>query len=235
MQRGGWTMASYKSAAILLATALCATAPAWAAGPATTYPAMAPVEQYRMAGRADEIALARTAAPASISGEASVMVLGVKGYETAITGRNGFVCMVLRGWTANFDDPVFWNPKIRGPVCYNPAAVRSVLPQVVERTQWVLAGVSKPEMERRAKTSAAANRLPEPVSFGYMMSKEQYVSDKAHAWHPHLMFYQAHAKAADWGADLPGSPVFSGEGEPVTMYFVPLAKWSDGSSAVDMH
>lgn len=228
-------MTSFKNAAILFATMLCAIAPARAAGPATAYPAMAPVDQYRIVGRADEIAMARTAAPTSISDGASVMVLGAKGYETAITGKNGFVCMVLRGWTANFDDPVFWNPKIRGPVCYNPAAVRSVLPLVLERTGWVLAGVSKPEMERRAKTSAVANRLPEPVSFGYMMSKEQYVSDKAHAWHPHLMFYQAHAKAADWGADLPGSPVFSGEGEPVTMYFVPLAKWSDGSSAVDMH
>ena len=233
-------MTFFKSTAILLATALCATVPASAAGPAAAYPAaaypaMAPIAQYRMAGRADEIALARTAAPASISGGASIMVLGAKGYETAITGKNGFVCMVLRGWTANFDDPVFWNPKIRGPVCYNPAAVRSVLPLVLERTQWVLAGVSKSQMQSRAKTSAAANRLPEPVSFGYMMSKEQYVSDKAHAWHPHLMFYQAHGKAADWGADLPGSPVFSGEGEPVTMYFVPLAKWSDGSSAVDMH
>jgi hypothetical protein len=110
-----------------------------------------------------------------------------------------------------------------------------VLPQIVERTEWVLAGVSKAQMQVRAKTSAAANRPPEPVSFGYMMSKEQYVSDTGHAWHPHLMFYQAHAEAADWGADLPGSPVFSSEGEPVTMYFIPLAKWSDGSSAVDMH
>lgn len=197
---------------------------------------MAPIDQYRMANSADEIAKARTAAPPSISADATIMVLGAGGYEAAVTGRNGFACLVLRSWTANFDDPVFWNPKIRGPVCYNPAAVRSILPQVVERTKWVLAGVPKSELQARAKTSAAANRPPEPVSFGYMMSKEGYLSDRGdHHWHPHLMFYQAHAKAADWGADLPGSPVFSGEGEPVTMYFVPLAKWSDGSSAVDMH
>lgn len=228
-------MASFKNATIVLATALCSIAPAWADNPATSYPAMAPVEQYRMANSTDEIALARTAAPPSISAGATIMVLGADGYGTAVTGKNGFICLVLRSWTANFDDPVFWNPKIRGPVCYNPAAARSVLPQIVERTEWVLAGVSKAQMQVRAKTSAAANRPPEPVSFGYMMSKEQYVSDTGHAWHPHLMFYQAHAEAADWGADLPGSPVFSSEGEPVTMYFIPLAKWSDGSSAVDMH
>jgi hypothetical protein len=229
-------MASFRNATILLAAALAAAVPAWAADPVTAYPAMAPVDQYRIAKSADEIALARTAAPPSISADATIMVLGTGGYDTAVAGKNGFVCMVLRSWTANFDDPVFWNPKVRGPVCYNPAAVRSVLPEVIERTQWVLAGVSKSQMEARAKTSAAATRLPDPGAFGFMMSKDGYLSDAGtHRWHPHLMFYQAHAKAADWGADLPGSPVVSAEGEPVTMYFVPLAKWSDGSSAVDMH
>jgi len=229
-------MASFRNATTFLAAAFCSIVPAWADSPATSYPAMAPIDQYRIANSADEIAMARTAAPPSISADATIMVLGAGGYETAVTGKNGFTCLVLRSWTANFDDPVFWNPKIRGPVCYNPAAVRSILPQVVERTKWVLAGVPKAQMEIRAKTSAAANTPPEPVSFGYMMSKEGYLSDKGeHRWHPHMMFYQAHAKAADWGADLPGSPVVSGEGEPITQYFVPLAKWSDGSSAVDMH
>ena len=229
-------MASFRNATTFLAAAFCSIVPAWADSPATSYPAMAPIDQYRIANSADEIAMARTAAPPSISADATIMVLGAGGYETAVTGKNGFTCLVLRSWTANFDDPVFWNPKIRGPVCYNPAAVRSILPQVVERTKWVLAGVPKAQMEIRAKTSAAANTPPEPVSFGYMMSKEGYLSDKGeHRWHPHMMFYQEHAKAADWGADLPGSPVVSGEGEPITQYFVPLAKWSDGSSAVDMH
>jgi hypothetical protein len=71
------------------------------------YPAMAPVEQYRMASRQDEIALARTAAPASISAEAEVLVLGSQGYETAVKGKNGFVCFVERSWTAGFDDRQF--------------------------------------------------------------------------------------------------------------------------------
>jgi hypothetical protein len=196
---------------------------------------MAPADQYRM-DRTAEIAMARTAAPPSISADASVMVMGKAGYEPAGTGKNGFVCLVLRGWTANFDDPVFWNPKIRGPVCFTPEAVRSVLPQVLERTKWAVTGVSKAEMETRAKTSKAANTVPEPGSFGYMMSKDGYLSDGGtHHWHPHLMFYQAHAKAADWGADVKDSPVDSYVGEPVTQFFVPLSKWSDGSSAVEMH
>ena len=76
------------------------------------YPTMAPVDQYLMANRQAEIALARSAAPASISREATVLVLGRQGYETAVEGTNGFVCVVARGWMGPFDWPEFWNPKI---------------------------------------------------------------------------------------------------------------------------
>ena len=66
----------------------------------TAYPVMAPIEQYREASASAEIALARTAAPTSISGDASVLVLGNHGYETAVKGKNGFVCLVWRSWAA---------------------------------------------------------------------------------------------------------------------------------------
>ena len=58
------------------------------------YPSMAPLDQYLMADRTAEIALSRSAAPESISRDAEVMVLGRHGYETAVKGKNGFVCMV---------------------------------------------------------------------------------------------------------------------------------------------
>lgn len=60
--------------------------------------------------RGAEIALARSAAPESISRDAEVMVLGRHGYETAIKDKNSFVCMVERSWSAGIDDPDFWNP-----------------------------------------------------------------------------------------------------------------------------
>ena len=78
------------------------------------YPGMAPLDQYLME-RDAEVILARSAAPQSISHDADVMVLGRHGYETAVKGKNGFVCMVERSWSAGFDDPDFWNPKVRGP------------------------------------------------------------------------------------------------------------------------
>jgi len=204
-----------------------------------SYPVMAPIAQYRMASPAEEAALARSAAPVSISGDADVLTLGEHGYESEAKGKNGFVCMVWRSWAAGFGEPEFWNPKIRGPVCLNPAAVRSVLPGYLERTKWVLAGASRSDMLDRTKAQIAAKTyvVPEPVSMSYMLSKQQYVSDTGGPgghWHPHLMFFVANTDAAAWGADLKGSPIYSAQSdpEPVTTFFIPVSKWSDGTSAV---
>src|SRR5882762_8403271 len=86
----------------------------------TAYPKMAPIEQYLM-DRTAEIALARSAAPESISADAEVLVLGRHGFETAVKGKNGFVCIVGRGWSSAAD-PDFWNPKVRVPICMNSPA-----------------------------------------------------------------------------------------------------------------
>jgi hypothetical protein len=205
----------------------------------TAYPAMAPLAQYLIASPAEEVAMARSAAPTSISDNAEVITLGVHGYETAAKGKNGFVCLVWRSWAADFDDPVFWNPKIRGPACLNPAAARSLIPGYLEKTQWALNGVSKSEMIARTKASIAANRfvLPEPGAMCYMMSKQGYLSDTDGHWHPHLMFFLAHTDAAAWGANLKGSPILAGQSdpEPITTYIVPVSSWSDGTPSVDTH
>src|SRR5690242_1629197 len=197
---------------------------------------MAPLAQYRMANPTEEIALARSAAPSSISRDAKILVLGARGYETAAQGKNGFVCLVERSWDAGFDDPVFWNPKIRGADCLNPAAARSVLPHFLERTNWALAGVSKSEMIARTKAELAAHTypLPEPGAMAFMMSKDQHLGLDGRHWHPHLMFFVADVKDDAWGAGLSDSPVIAGHDGPVTTFFVPIRKWSDGT-VDDMH
>ena len=106
--------------AFVLVAALMATRPAGAQGSKERYPTMAPVEQYLM-DRETEIALARSAAPDAISHDASVIVLTRHGYETAVEGKNGWVCWVGRGWMAMFDHPEFWNPKVRAAECINPS------------------------------------------------------------------------------------------------------------------
>jgi len=200
------------------------------------YLAMAPVEQYRIANREAEIALARTAAPPSISADAEVLVLGSQGYEVAVKGKNGFVCFVERSWTAGFDDRQFWNPKLRAPNCFNPQAVHSVLPQYLERTTWVLAGDTRPQMIEKARAAFARHHFvtPEPGSISFMLSKEGYVSDDAGGpWLPHVMFFISSGKADDWAAGLNGSPVLGTNGAPFepTVLFMPVRQWSDGSAA----
>jgi hypothetical protein len=203
------------------------------------YATMAPVDQYLMANRADEIALARTAAPASISRDAEVLVLGRHGYETAVKGKNGFGCLVERGWTANFDFAQFWSPKIRGPVCYNPAAVRSILPEVLDRAKFVLDGLTKAQMMDSTAAATAKKKYPalQPGAVCYMMSKEAYLTDDGGHNMSHLMFYTSHVDGAALGADVQGSPVIMGRKsvpgtpEPVTEFYVAVARWSDGTLA----
>ena len=186
---------------------------------------------------AAEIALAKSAAPLSIAAKATVLVLTRHGYETAVKGGNGFVCAVERGWMSQYDFPQFWNPHMRGPLCYNPPAVRSILPYTIKRTELVLAGRSKPEMIAAIKDAIASHALPplEPGAMTYMMSKRGYLNDKARNWVPHLMFYFVRAQGSTWGADLPGAPPmlnpqFQGDPEPIDVFMIPAGRWSDGTA-----
>lgn len=214
-------------------------APAQAGDANAPYPAMAPLEQYMYPNQADEIALAKTAAPKSISDNATVLVLTKTGYETAVKGSNGFTCFIDRAWSNDFDNPEFWNPKDMTPQCWNAAAVSSVLPEYLERAQWVLAGVSREEMWARTKAAWASHKLtpPAPESVAYMMSKDQHIKDPKPGvtanWHPHVMFFVPATEDSKWGANLPGSPVYSTTSDvnPVTTFFVVAPKWSDGSLA----
>jgi hypothetical protein len=201
------------------------------AGP---YPKMAPVEQYLME-RDAEIALARSAAPASISKDAEVLVMGRHGYETAVKGKNGFVCVVQRSWTAPIDDPDFWNPKLRAPICFNPPSARSYLPLILKKTELVLAGRSKAEMFEAVSAAIDKKELPhpEPGAMCYMMSKDGYLGDAGGHWLPHLMFFVPLAEPTAWGADVSGSPIIAAKDEQdrLTVFLVPVGKWSDGTVA----
>jgi hypothetical protein len=200
------------------------------------YPTMAPVSQYLIASRAEEIGLARSAAPASIADHASVLALGAHGYETAVKGTNGFVCIVGRSWDVGYIDPQFWNPKIRAPECFNATSARSVLPRYLARTERVLAGMSKPEMQKREAADRAAGTLkpPEPGAVCYMMSKGGYLNDAAGGpWHPHVMYFAPRTDDAAWGANVPGSPIASDSRsyDETTIFFVIVPNWSDGTAA----
>src|SRR5262249_28822746 len=105
----GWALG-----VILIVTAI--------AGPAAAqYPALS---EYQMT-RDTEIALAKSAAPANVSSRATIKVLTPSGYQVAREGDNGFVCMVLRGWSAPTYTPaqfrnLVYDATLRAPICFGP-------------------------------------------------------------------------------------------------------------------
>jgi hypothetical protein len=202
------------------------------------YAQMAALDQYLIGDRAAEITLARSAAPPSVSADASVLILGRRGYETAVVGRNGFTCLVERSWMNAFDNAEFWNPKMRGPVCYNAAASQTVLPYTVYRTTLVLMGTTKSQLLEQIRAAVARKQLttPQTGAMSYMMSKQGYLGDGVGAWHSHLMFHLPRIDSATWGANRPGSPLIVDTDhtevpEPQTIFMVPVDHWSDGTAA----
>ena len=193
---------------------------------ASPYPTMAPIAQYRM-DREAEIALARTAAPASISRDADIFVLGEKNFVLAVQGGNGFVCVVGRAFAGPVNNPEFWNPKNRSPICLNPPAVRSLWPYALKQTGMALAGATKAQITDAIRIAVAKHELgaPETGSMAYMMSKEAYLTDRGSHNLAHVMF------------ELPRNGVFqdnpdyfvSWEPAPVIEFNVPVGEWSDGS------
>ena len=215
-----------------------------AAAQAEKYPAMAAAGAYLMDPDA-EIQLARSAAPDAISTGATILVLGRQGYEKAVEGRNGFVCMVARGWMAAFDWPEFWNPKVRAADCMNPQAARFVVPIAVLRSRMVMAGHAKPEILSALKAGFENGHLPklESGAMHYMMSQSAYLTDEGEHNAPHLMFLTTTLDATDWGAGVAGSPVMAAPYwfffsdnparvaglPPVLVLLVGVPNWSDGS------
>jgi len=224
------------SAILMLVAGL---APAYGAGAPDAkvkYTSMAPLDQYLMPDRNAEIALARSAAPDSISRDATVLVLGRQGYETAVQGKNGFVCVVERAWMSPEDSPDFWNPKMRGPLCFNPPAARSILPATLERTKLALAGKSKSEIIAANKEAYDKKELPrlEPGAMSYMMSKHAYLTANGGNL-AHVMIYTPHVDPAAWGNGVPNSPIMLNpqfkDAEPIDVWVIGVGKWSDGTPA----
>lgn len=204
---------------------------------AQTSPDLAP---FLMADRAAEVALARSAAPKSVSDSATILVLTRAGLTESIHGTNGFTCAVLRSFDGGLEDPNFWSPKVRAPLCLNPQASRTMLPEIVKRAEWIMTGVSTSEIGERTKRTYASHEFPMPAAgaMSYMISHEQYLADtEPHGWMPHLMFYYDKSMpASSWGASQKSTTIVDGSGgdpaSPITTLFIPVAKWSDGAPAL---
>jgi hypothetical protein len=122
-----------------------------------------------------EIALARSAAPDNVSGHATVKVLTATGYKVSVEGNNGFVCVVLPGWSAPTFTPtknreLVYDSKLRAPICFDPVASRTVLPFQELRTKLGIEGKDPDTIASSVATAYSTGQLPkmEGVSFAYM-------------------------------------------------------------------
>lgn len=162
------------------------------ASPPHQYP---PLREYLMPREA-ETALARSAAPASISDRATIKVLTSSGYQVVREGDNGFACVVMRGWSAPTFTPapfrdLVYDARVRAPICFNPVAARTVLPLQELRARLAMEGEGPDQIAEGIQAAYAKGELPrmEGVGFAYMWSADQYLAPGIGAFHPHIMVY----------------------------------------------
>jgi hypothetical protein len=209
---------------MLLAGVWVATAHAQA----SKYP---PIEQYLMP-QADEIALAKTAAPANISDRATIKVLTKTGFDVAQQGNNGNVCMVMRGFSAPTYSPsqfrnLVYDPTVRAPICFTPAAVRTAMPYYELRTKLALQGKNPDEIAEGIAVAYAKGEIPkrDEVTFAYMWSAKQNLASGIGHWHPHVMVFAPYYENSMVGGNPFGSalPQLTDDaGTPFAVVVVPV-------------
>jgi hypothetical protein len=134
--------------------------------------------------RDSEIMLARSAAPRSVSSQATVMIFTDSGFTVAEQGTNGVVCVVNRSWPASLE-----------PHCFDEEAAATILPMELRRTMLYHQGRSTADADREIASGLATGRfrLPTRPAMSYMMSAgQQLVGDDgtpAGHWRPHVMIY----------------------------------------------
>jgi len=192
-----------------------------------------PLREYLMPREA-EIALARSAAPPNITNKATIKVLTEAGYQVAKQGDNGFVCLVMRGWSAPTFTPapfrdLVYDPRVRAPICFNPVAARTVLPLQELRTKLAMERKGPDQIAEDVQAAYAKGALPkmEAVAFAYMWSAAQFLAPAIGAWHPHIMVYTPYYENSMLGGnDFAGTTPFVSDdaGTPFAVTVIPVDK-----------
>jgi hypothetical protein len=129
-------------------------------------PKYPPLSEYTMAQDA-EIALAKSAAPDYISDQATIKVFTESGFQTVHEGDNGFVCVVMRGFTGaptftpvQVRDYINYDAKTRAPICLDPQAARAVLPYYEFRTKLGLEGKTAEQIAEGVQAAYVKGEIP---------------------------------------------------------------------------
>ncbi len=197
-------------------------------GQSAKYP---PLSEYMMTPEA-EIALARSAAPENVSAHATVKILTASGYKVAAQGDNGFVCMVMRGFSAPTYTPaqfreIVYDPTIRAPICFTAPAARIVMPYYELRTKLAMEGKGPDQIAESVQAAYVKGDLPrrDGVSFAYMWSADQNLGPGIGHWHPHMMVFCPYYENSMVGGNEFGSllpQVSDDAGTPFTVVVIPI-------------
>ncbi len=190
-----------------------------------------PLSEYLMPAEA-EMALARSAAPANISDRATIKVLTASGYQVAREGDNGFVCIVMRGWSAPTYTPaqfrgLVYDAKVHAPICFNPTASRTVMPYYELRSKLAMEGKTPEQIAAGVQAAYAKGALPkrDEVSFAYMWSADQNLGPGIGHWHPHMMVFCPYYENSMLGGNEFGAPlpiVTDDGGTPFAVVVIPV-------------
>ena len=197
-------------------------------------PKYPPLSEYMMTPEA-EIALAKSAAPESVSAHATVKILTASGYKVAAQGDNGFICLVMRGWSAptytpaQFRDLVY-DAAVRAPICFNPPAAREVLPYYELRSKLGMEGKTPDQISESVQAAYSKGELPrrEEVSFAYMWSADQNLGTGIGHWHPHMMIFAPYYDNSLLGNNEFGSPLPQLSDDARTPFAVVVIRVDDG-------
>jgi hypothetical protein len=198
-------------------------------------PKYAPLSEYLMEANA-EIALARSAAPDHISAPATVKILTPAGFKVAVEGRNGFVCLVLRGWGAPTYNPAQFRDYVyvadlRAPICFDSVSARTMMPYYELRHRLGMEGRGPDEIASGIAAAYARGELPrtDTASIAYMFSADMYLGP--HLGHgliyPHLMLFLPYYDNAMLGGNerRSGLPFLSDDsGTPFAVTVIPMDK-----------
>jgi hypothetical protein len=175
--------------------------------------------------RSAEIALARSAAPEKVSSHATIKVLTRAGFEVAVKGDNGFLCLVMRSWSGAPDVQTTFYARLRSPICFDPIAARTVAPVEELRTRLGLEGKQPEEIAQEVAARYGLGQLPkmEGAAFAYMWSASQDTGPGFGAWHPHMMVYVPYYENSMLGGNEVGghgAPFVVGEGTPFSTVLI---------------
>jgi hypothetical protein len=163
--------------------------------------------------RAVQMAIARAAGPA-VSANATILVLGPRGYEKAQSGSNGFTCLIERS-------PI----NAMAPQCFDAAGSESTVRVFMFVEEQRARGVSEARIASAVEDGYRAGTFTAPSRPGivYMLSDYNYLTNpdthEISRFPGHLMFYAPYLTAKEIG-DGPEAPHQTHPGKPDNLIVV---------------